>query len=236
MMHSTYSPMSRRRSTTIRALLLSTLLCVALIAARVVHSETLTFAFLVWNIFLAWIPFWGALRLYDAHRRGRHTLLLLGIASFWFLFYPNAPYIITDFVHLHQRPGVPLWFDLLMIASSAWTGMLLGFVSLYLVQRVVRERFGWFAGWAFVLVANAISGFGIYLGRFQRWNSWDLLVQPGALLADIWSRIAHPFGHPQTVGVSIAFGAFLVVGYMIVASLLHFDLAGDEAPARIRRS
>jgi uncharacterized membrane protein len=75
----------------------------------------------------------------------------------------------------------------------------------------------------FVLFANALSGFGIYLGRFQRWNSWDIITQPHALLADIWHRMMNPFGYPQTYGVSLAFGAFLVVGYLIVASLVHVE-------------
>jgi uncharacterized membrane protein len=224
---------SPRRSATIIAMLLSSSLCALLLVMRVFYSGHFTFIFLIWNLFLAWVPFGVSLLLYDSNRRKRGSvplLLLLGVL--WLLFYPNAPYIVTDFVHLYQRPGVPLWFDLAMIASFAWTGLLIGFVSLYLVQSVIRERIGRVAGWGFVLLANGLSGFGIYLGRFQRWNSWDIVFNTDALLSDVWSKLAHPLAHPQTLGVSLIFGMFLLAGYLVISTLLRFEAAPSDSSSR----
>ena len=98
----------------------------------------------------------------------------------WLLFLPNAPYIVTDFVHLTARSTVPLWFDGVELSAFAWTGMLLGFVSLYLVHAVARHRFGGTAGWLGVLAVLGLVSAGVYLGRVKRWNSWDLITQPGS--------------------------------------------------------
>jgi uncharacterized membrane protein len=222
-MHLTNNLRSSQRRSTIVALVLSSLLCALLVFARVVYAGSLTYAFLIWNLLLAWIPFGVSLLLYVYHQQRRGGVLLLLLGTLWLLFYPNAPYIITDFVHLQQRPGVPMWYDLALIASSAWTGLLLGFVSLYLVQKVVRAHIGSAVSWLFVLAVNGVSGFGIYLGRFQRWNSWDVLANPRGLLADVWPRIADPLAHPRTLGVSLTFALFLLVAYLIVSSLLRFE-------------
>ena len=111
--------MSSRRSLALLSLALSSGLCVALEAARIVYSGTNDYRFLVWNLFLAWIPFGLALAVYDGHRRGR---LRLGLAALWLLFFPNAPYIVTDFVHLQHTDAAPYWYDAVTVSAFAWTG------------------------------------------------------------------------------------------------------------------
>ena len=105
-------------------------------------TRPLDFRFLLWNLFLAWVPFVLALVVYDRYRRGTPLARLLPALVLWLLFLPNAPYIVTDFVHLSAARTPPLWFDGVELSAFAWTGMLLGFVSLYLVHAVVRHRFG----------------------------------------------------------------------------------------------
>src|SRR5919201_1182942 len=108
---STLISVSPRRSLVLLSLALSSGFCLALEAARIAHSRTYLYGFLVWNLLLAWIPFLLALAIYDGHRRGR---LRLGLGALWLLFLPNAPYIGTDFIHIaHIRRGAPLWFDLI---------------------------------------------------------------------------------------------------------------------------
>ena len=133
---------SRRRRAIYAALALLSLFSAALIVTRYVYSSEPLFGGLIWNLFLAWIPFGLSIVIYDRHRAGTRPLRLLPLAALWLLFLPNAPYIITDFKHLVPSPVVPLWVDIVVIAAPAWTGMLLGFLSLYLVQSVVRSLAG----------------------------------------------------------------------------------------------
>ena len=137
---------------------------------------------LVWNLFLAWIPFAIALYIYDGYRRAR-CACRSGAGAVWLVFFPNAPYIVTDFKWLRVSAGAPLWYDVVLVSAAAWCGLLLGFVSLYLMQAVIRRL------WARSCVALrlrhlALGSFGVYLGRFQRWNSWDVFTRPRVLAQD----------------------------------------------------
>ena len=153
----------------------------ALIVTRYVYSGEQLYGWLIWNLFLAWIPFGLAIVIYDRHRAGMRPSRLLPLAALWLLFLPNAPYIITDFKHLVPSPVVPLWVDIVVIAAPAWTGMLLGFLSLYLVQSVVRSLAGPRVAWVTAVAVLGLASFGVYLGRVLRWNSWDVLTHPRLL-------------------------------------------------------
>ena len=134
-----------------------------------------------WNLLLAWIPFVVALHVYDGYRRQASRLSLWAGGLLWLVFFPNAPYIVTDFKHLRTWTGAPIWFDVVLVSAAAWCGLLLGFMSLYLLQAVVRRALGTVNAWVFVFAVLALSSFGIYLGRFLRWNSWDVFTRPGVL-------------------------------------------------------
>src|SRR5262245_35577229 len=124
-----------RGALTILALGAASALCVATVAYRRHHTGDPFYGFLVWNLVLAWVPFALALAAYAAARAGaRIVTTVLGVL--WLLFFPNAPYLLTDFIHLHESAATPLWYDALMLASFAWTGLLLGFGSLYLMQTI----------------------------------------------------------------------------------------------------
>ncbi|MBI3912763.1 MAG: DUF1361 domain-containing protein [Chloroflexi bacterium] len=201
-------------------LALSTALAISIYAGRVLISRQLTFFFLLWNIFLAWIPYLCALWMASLHRRAPRQgwlLILPGIA--WLIFLPNAPYIVTDLLHLDERPGVPLWYDIGLLATFAWTGCFLALASLRMLQRIARDYWGRAFSWLFVCAAIGLSGIGIYLGRFLSWNTWDLILHPRHVIADVLTRFAHPFQYPQAFGVSFLFAAFLLVCYLMFASL-----------------
>lgn len=185
------------------ALLLSW--CLALLAARVYWSGTLTYAFLAWNLLLACIPLLAA-------RMLRHSP---GWALVWLAFFPNAPYITTDLMHLRPRLYTPFWFDVALLFSCAVTGILLGYLSLAEVQREVRARAGALVSWLTVPAALFASAFGIYLGRFRRWNSWQVLTDPLPLLADVAARLLHPLSHMRAWGVTAIYGTALLVGYVV---------------------
>ena len=145
--------------------------------------------------------------------------MLLPVGLVWLLFFPNAPYILTDLFHLERRAGVPYWYDLALILSCAWNGLMLAYASLTDMQALVARRLGWGAGWGFATVALLLSSCGLYLGRYLRFNSWDILTNPLALFFDIVSRLLHPLAHPATWGVTLLYGAFLVLGYATVRLL-----------------
>jgi uncharacterized membrane protein len=149
---------------TVLALLLASALGVALFCARALVTQRLDYIFLVWNLILAWSPlfFSGAAALVYLWR-GHKSFAFIGCAILWLLFLPNAPYIVTDFVHLRPRPPVPLWLDIFLIMSFAGTGLLLGFVSLNIMHRIAAHAYGWRTGWAFTAGALALCGFGLYL-------------------------------------------------------------------------
>lgn len=190
-----------------------------LYAGRVVLSGELTFLFLVWNLFLAWIPYLVSLCSAGVYRlQPRLWGLLLLPAAGWLLFLPNAPYLMTDLIHLAHRPPIPLWYDLGLLATFAWAGLFLGLFSLRAMQGIVRDLAGGLASWLFVAGVIGLSGLGIYIGRFLRWNSWDLLFHPHLIVREVATLISTPAGSLQTIGVTGLFAAFLLVCYLTLTS------------------
>ena len=180
------------------------------------------YQFLIWNLMLAWIPLVFAFAAYRLHLRGRRPdLRFIVCALAWFFFFPNAPYIVTDFIHLEHRPPVPLWFDLLMIASFAWTGLCLGYFSLYLMQEIARARLGRWMSWAFVVGMLALGSVGIYLGRVLRWNSWDVVRHPRGLLHQSLERVEDPSGQLGVVAFVCVSFLFLLTTYCVTFALTH---------------
>lgn len=220
MLRSEAHPSVRYNVLILLALVLSSGLAVGLLLVRFLRTGGADYAFLCWNLLLAWIPFLFALLAYRAYQQQRRlNLRCLVYGLFWLLFLPNAPYLITDLVYLRPLGGVPLWYDLLLLLSFACNGLFLGWISLYLMQEIVSQRFGRWAGWFFALGALGLSGFGIYLGRFERWNSWDVFTRPAPLLADLWTWLRHPLTHRWTYAVSLAYAAVLTVTYLVLVAL-----------------
>jgi uncharacterized membrane protein len=213
----------RRQAAVVASLAFATLLCAVMMVARALYAGHVGGLGLQWNLFLAWLPMLGALVAYNLGKRygKRAWPLILPFLLGWLLFFPNAPYILTDFVHLGSRVGAPWWYDLLMIATYALTGLFLGLVSLYLMQSLIRRAFGAVSSWVFTLFVLALTGFGVYLGRFPRYNSWDLLTDPTALLSDIWLRLSNPLAYSRTFVFSMLFSLSLAAMYFVMVSVIH---------------
>ncbi len=180
---------------------------------------------LVFNLVLAWIPFVLSLVVYDRVKAGRRGAATVAIGGTWVLFLPNAPYIVTDLIHLPEWGGQPLWYDATMYIGFAWTGLMLGLVSLYLVHRAVRTAWGATAGWTVAGSAAVLTGVGIYLGRFLRWNSWDIVTQPTAVVGDLARIVVNPLGTPAAI--TAIFAAFFAVMYL--AMYAFAELRSDPA-------
>ena len=214
-------------------LCLSTVFCLAMVAYRmyysnvdltsllsspenIVSSRGFTFLFLVWNLFLAWIPYWIAISLKGFYKLTNSKILSLGMVIVWLLFFPNAPYILTDLLHLHNRHPVPFWYDLMLIVSFAWTGLMLGLISLHEVRIFIKNLYTEKLSWLFTFSATVLCGFGIYLGRCLRWNSWDILTKPGLLIQDILISMTDS----MAINITVIFSVFLLLGYMTLNVLI----------------
>ena len=207
---------SRRRLAAVASLVFASAFGVSLVAFRFAWSGQAAYGNLVWNLVLAWVPFLLALVVYDRVRRGAHGLGIVVAGALWLAFLPNAPYLVTDFALLREIDGMPVWFDVALLTTFAWTGLLLGFASVYLVQAAVRRLYGPAAGWLAALGALGLSGLGIYLGRYLRLNSWDLLVQPGGVIREVLDQLSSP----RLVGMSLVMAAFLTVAYAMLYTTL----------------
>lgn len=213
-----------RRDTAIPVLALTFAsgVCVSLVMARIIWTGRFHYGFLAWNLFLAWLPLVFALLANDEYRNApRRNWRFYGLTMAWLLFLPNAPYIFTDLIHLMSRYFSHFWVDLVLILSCALTGLVLSFLSLYLMQCIVARMFGWLASWLFIAVAAALSGFGIYLGRFLRFNSWDVLFQPVELIHGIGRWAIDPMSNPTSFAFPILFGTFLFIAYVMLYALTH---------------
>lgn len=178
--------------------------------------------FLPWNLFLAGLPLVFAL-LFTGLPRSPLRWPLLGL---WLIFLPNAPYVATDLVHLRPQVGVPIWYDVALLGSAGALGLLLGYLAVERVHRALAQSWGELRAALFALSGLALSGLGIYLGRFLRWNSWDLLLHPGRLLDQAVSALAHPQPGARAMAVASLYGGGLIVGYLCWRML---GAAGREA-------
>jgi uncharacterized membrane protein len=197
------------------------LICVALVLARIAYSDNTRHTGLIWNLFLAWIPFILA---YFAHaiswKRSWVYMAVAVIAFLWLIFFPNAPYMLTDLQDLARtNRGAPLWYDVIIVGWCSWTGMMLGVISLYLMQDIITRTFGRKTGWVFVFVISGLSSFGIYIGRFVRLNSWDILQNPGETAMDILGLVIDP--SMRLAAFTILYTFFFLFIFLLLYSFSH---------------
>jgi len=229
----------RRLSATLRAhkykiglfalLSAASIVCVSLVTARIAYSDSRRYTGLVWNLFLAWIPFVLAYLAYVMSWRRALVFLAIPVFAFlWLIFFPNAPYILTDLQHLGDRvSNVPLWYDVIMLVWFSWTGMLLGVVSLNLMQEIIRRQLGRLFSWVFVFAAAGLTSVGLYLGRFVRLNSWDILRDPGGAASDVFDWLQDP--SLRSAGFIGLYTAFFVFVYVTVHAFGRMLPEGSEA-------
>jgi len=195
-------------------LIAMTLFCFGISVTRSLITDTKVFLFLNWNLFLALIP-WIISSLMAIYNINKKLPLILLIAS-WIVFFPNSPYILTDLFHLRVNGSAPVWFDLVLILSFAWTGLIYGFVSLMDIEKHLSVYLN--KKWVNSIIVSFLflAGFGIYLGRYLRWNSWDIIQKPLGLAGDIIDRFINPFNHPRTWGMTLLMGILLNMIYFSI--------------------
>jgi uncharacterized membrane protein len=196
--------------------------CIALVGARVVYTDSTRHSGLIWNLFLAWIPFILA---YFSHalswNRMRVFFVIPIIAFLWLLFFPNAPYMLTDLQDLARGAGkdAPLWYDVIIVVWCSWTGTLLGVISLYLMQDIIIRTFNRWVGWLFVFAISGLSSFGVYIGRFVRLNSWDILQNPAETAMVILGIVIDP--SRRLAAFTLAYTVFFLFIFILLYSFSH---------------
>ncbi|HVI45411.1 MAG TPA: DUF1361 domain-containing protein [Chitinophaga sp.] len=193
----------------------SILFSICLLMFRVFHTGSYLRVSLIWNLFLAYVPF-GISRYMERHPQeisNRFTWYAYFVV--WLLFIPNAPYILTDLFHLFDG-GVPLWFDLFVIFSFAWNGMMLGYISIRSMEKMWSARHSRWPGWLFTFPVMFLCGMGVYIGRYLRYNSWDVVKDPLTLLGDMGNLVLHPWENRHAWAFTVCMGLFLSLMYPLV--------------------
>lgn len=187
-----------------------------LIGARMIYTGTGHFLFLVWNIFLAAIPYLVSKYGLRPENRAFSTWLVLAA---WLLFFPNALYIVTDLVHL-QIPGLmPKWYDAILLFSASILGLILGFASLHKVERSLLQLYKPGRVSVLIFLFLFLGSFGVYLGRFMRWNSWDIVADPLGLISGILHRLVYPFEHGRTWGITFVLTGLFYLLYTTIKKM-----------------
>ena len=198
----------------------STCFSCVLVLLRIIHTGRPVFLWLIWNLFLAYVPY--LLSSWLTQRQPTRWRLLI-ISAIWLLFIPNSFYILTDLFHLIdcRSPVVPAWFDLSLIFSFAWNGILLGVLSVRQMEKLARPIIGAYWGGFFVYLVMALNALGVYAGRYLRLNSWDILTNPFQLTLDMTRLIIHPFRSQQAWGMIACYTILLSFIYQMLKKLSH---------------
>ncbi|WP_179336657.1 DUF1361 domain-containing protein [Winogradskyella ludwigii] len=190
---------------------------IILLMVRMKLNKSYFFLFLIWNVFLAIIPY--TITMYLNTKPNISKIKLAFWSLVWLAFLPNAPYIVTDLIHIRIGNHSLLWLDVLVVLSFTLSGLLLFFISIMDMQKLLKSKFEKLPVEAVSIVIIFLCGFGVYLGRFLRYNSWEIISQPHLLFKDIITIIFSPFQHFEAWLFTLGFGAFLVVGYFMFKNL-----------------
>jgi uncharacterized membrane protein len=187
-----------------------------LLAIRAFYTGSATYFFYPWNLFLALVPvFLSGLLLKQTALNYKSVLLL----ALWLLFLPNAPYLVTDIFHFEERPPIPFWFDLILVVSGAWNGILLCMISLFRVERFLKIACNPNIVSKLMPLIIVLCGYGVYIGRYLRYNSWDVVTEPFGILRTSTHHIHHPFQNLNVWLFTFVFASFLGIIYFTIKKL-----------------
>jgi uncharacterized membrane protein len=204
-------------------LLISSAFSLLLLSVRVITSGRFSYAFLAWNLFLALIPFLIAGWLSRNVNVMQNRVKLLLVIFVWLLFMPNCFYILTDLFHLENMGNGHPWFDLTLILSFAWNGLLFGILSISIMEKLLTKEKGKFISSLVICVVMWLNAFGVYIGRFLRFNSWDVILNPFALLREIAELVLNPYDYRYVWAVSFCFAVFMTILYYSSKKLSEQD-------------
>lgn len=180
--------------------------CLMLLITRIILNESQAYLFLVWNLFLALIPLMISHYLFTRKLHYSKYKLLV-ISGIWVLFLPNSPYMITDFAHIiHSRPA-SIWLDILLLFSFAFSSLLFGLISINQMFNIFKQRWSLRIANMLLILTCFSCGFGVYLGRVLRFNSWDIITSPLSIL----KKSVLSYSNTTAWFMTLGFGCFLFI-------------------------
>lgn len=202
------------------ALILSNSVTLLLYVFRSVESQTNRYWFLVWNLFLAWLPLFFAYWLKERLRTtGWISWQNILLSLLWLSFLPNSFYLASDLIHLHETGEVSLLYDIVMFCSFIFNAYIAGFMSLFIIHTQLLKRMRYWKAYGCVSGVLLACGFAIYLGRSLRWNSWDILLSPAGVLFDVSEQVINPVAHPQSFVTTATFFVLIFSTYSVIWEL-----------------
>lgn len=197
-----------------KGLILLLVFCLVLVTIRVLSTQTILYTFFLWNLFLALMPYFISSKMKSVSIKSLAKWKLFLWLFSWMLFFPNAHYIVTDFIHLHNTSGTQMWFDMLIMISFSVAGLLLAVISINHIYLILKTRWRENNTQLFIIFSCLLSGFGIYLGRFLRFNSWDILTSPISLIKSSILSV----NDPKAWVVTFGFGVFIYILFLLFTS------------------
>ncbi|MFY7899917.1 MAG: DUF1361 domain-containing protein [Chitinophagaceae bacterium] len=193
---------------------ISIIFTMGLLVTRIIYTRELTYGFYIWNTILALVPLYLSNKIVKLKNIRWSTGF---IALLWLLFLPNAPYLITDIFHYKERSPIPLWFDLIIVISAAWYGLIIFIVSILQVETWLYtfKKYQWIKWW-FSPISIGLCAYGVFIGRFHRFNSWDFAIKPHEIILNFLVQLRHPFRNCQVWFFTITFACFLYIFYYTI--------------------
>lgn len=205
-----------------KMLFVSILFNMSLLFVRFYFTKELEYGFYIWNTFLAVLPLIFSRYLL---KQNRFNLKSAALVACWLAFFPNAPYMITDLFHYAEKPPVPYWYDLLIVITAAWNGLLLGIISLMQIEQFLSRHLKPIWVKLTVLISFMLCGYGIYIGRYLRFNSWDAVVSPNKLIYTLASHVLQPQEHRAIWAFTLLFGTMFGIIYFTLKQLPNYEKA-----------
>ncbi|GCE21636.1 DUF1361 domain-containing protein [Dictyobacter kobayashii] len=203
------------------SVILFSILTVGLLFARARIYPYPLYKPMLLNLFLAWIPIVcvSVALFFFLVTMASQPWLVIVLLCIWFVFFPNSTYLVTEFHHLKEEVNnVPFWFDTIVILSLALCGVLLGSFSLLLIHRMLDLYLPPVFAWVIFVVYLFLSNVGIYIGRFLRFNSWDVLTNPLGLVRQVIKELKDPQKARNLLLFSTLFTIFLLAFYLFLYS------------------
>ena len=199
------------------ALGLQALVSVLFIFIEALLDNTNQMLFMIFNLFLAWVPLLIAFLLHNYLKKKPWTSTL-GIFLFitWLCFLPNSFYLVSDSVHLIDFNSPDILVSIVVFFLMAINGLIVGLCSIYLINIELNKRLKRNSSIFALMLIFLVCGFAVYLGRFLRFNSWDVITNPISLIFDVSNPIFDVHTQKNAITTTIGFFGIIGTSYLIL--------------------